>query len=120
MIKTNFKSPFSWYHCLSEGTILIGPEGYGNDDYIELEFVATPAKRWVNPFYMEAECACVMERHHLITVYERKEVRPHCIYYGKISFQVPDIETDMEFDYDFIRAYHTFRDNWIKQHHGKR
>jgi hypothetical protein len=83
----------SWYHRTTkpEG-IMIGPRGYGDSEFKELELVATPPEWWRNGFYMDAECRCVMRRHGLRVSHDSRKLptEPKVVYYGEINYQVPD------------------------------
>ena len=108
------KLPLAWYHGTQEPqTLIIGPAGHDSKEWKELETVATPKERHGNPFYMEAECALVMNRHGLAKKFETKGTFPGLIHWERINYN-PGAEVRPElFSPDFFKAYDEWRKEWV-------
>lgn len=108
---------YSWYLGIEQPKrLLIGPKGHDCPAYRELEEVATPVDRQGNPFYMEGEAACVMNRHGLQKSFDRKESREGWVYYANIFYAVPDVVTSQPMTPEYFDAFEKFRTSYIKQH----
>lgn len=94
----------AWYHFAgTPAKLCIGPSGHGDAQWRELEHVATPEPRRVNPFYMEAEAQCVMQRHRLT-------LPPACV-----SYSIPGGSTCPTFSPEYFAAYDAFRTAFISK-----
>lgn len=84
------KSHYSWYlHIKQPKAIVIGPHSSGDKNWRELAPVATPRERYNNPFYMEAECACVMNLHEIDVNYDSRNKNSEAVHYTNINYEVP-------------------------------
>jgi hypothetical protein len=104
----------AWYYGTSEPqSLTIGPAGHNCAEWRELESVATPPERQGNPFYMEGEAACVMNRHNLTRVVE-KTAKRGCIHYSRINYAVPGVTIEPRlFTPEYFLAQKTLREQFL-------
>lgn len=106
----------AWYYCSGQPTqFRIGPSGHGGSEWHELEYVATPHDRQGSPFYMEAEAACVMVRHHLKVGYDEHDKAVQVIYWRNVSYAVPGVTENKHplFTPDYLKAFDAWREDYL-------
>ncbi len=98
----------AWYYYRDPqrkepSAIMIGPTGFGNNEFQELELVETAADRLCNPFYMEAECACTMRRHGLEVTHEDADAcGQYKVHRKHIDLSVPGVTTHFPPKWEYI------------------
>lgn len=97
---------------------MIGPAGHGNDEWREIRNVETPPDRRGSPFYMEAECACILANIGWQVIVERGNALgvPWNVHYENVNYAVPEVVTDQPMTYEYFKACVEFQEEWKRKH----
>jgi hypothetical protein len=86
------KTKLSWYLKSSDPMgLCIGPAGFKDRDWRELESVATPSDRLCNPFYVDAEMRCLLNRHEIPICYNSAKPAKGEVLYSNIILTIPSV-----------------------------